>query len=148
LEDTLVTSQFLSNILKASKCHSASAFTENILKAAIEAGDHVALSQLPDIRSLNIDSIVCVTEGRRYTAIGRAVYLHHVGVGNQDYRSPHVLVEAIKGRDIDFVRFIVSSKVISTDILTYGLGAAFSINEIEMVRVLIELGADPFQRAD
>ncbi|KAH7346793.1 ankyrin repeat-containing domain protein [Rhexocercosporidium sp. MPI-PUGE-AT-0058] len=63
-------------------CHShvGKALAENLFRAAIEAKDRSALKCMLDFPCIDINSIVCIVDGQKYTPIGRAVSLQDLGM--------------------------------------------------------------------
>lgn len=67
-------------LLKASHSHIGKALAENLFRAAIEAKDMGALKCLLAIPSIDINSIVCIVNGRKYTPVERAASLQDLGI--------------------------------------------------------------------
>jgi hypothetical protein len=67
-------------LLKASHSHVGKALAENLFRAAIEAKDKGVLKCLLAIPSINVNSIICIVDGRKYTPIERAASLQDLGI--------------------------------------------------------------------
>jgi ankyrin repeat protein len=67
-------------LLKASHSHVGKALAENLFRAAIEAKNKGVLKCLLAIPSIDVNSIVCIVNGRRYTPLERAVSLQDLGM--------------------------------------------------------------------
>lgn len=67
-------------LLKASHSHVGKALAENLFRAAIEAKDKGALKCLLAIPSIDVNSIVCTVNGRKYTPVERAAILQDLGI--------------------------------------------------------------------
>jgi hypothetical protein len=67
-------------LLKASHSHFGKALAENLFRAAIEAKAKDVLKCLLAIPSVNVNSIVCIVNGQRYTPVERAASLHDLGI--------------------------------------------------------------------
>lgn len=68
--------------LLSEACHSAmgKALAENLFRAAIEAKDKSALKSFLRFPSIDINSIICIHNGQKYTPIERAASLQDLGI--------------------------------------------------------------------
>jgi hypothetical protein len=66
--------------LQASQSHFAKALAQNLFRAVIEANDERTLKRLLSIGSLDINTTMCIVEGKKYTPIERAAYLQSLGM--------------------------------------------------------------------
>jgi ankyrin repeat protein len=67
-------------LLKASHSHIGKALAENLFRAAIEAKNKGAIKFLLAIPSIDLNYIVCIVSGQRYTPVERAVILQDLGM--------------------------------------------------------------------
>jgi ankyrin repeat protein len=66
--------------LQASQSHFAKALTQNLFRAAIEANDERVLKSLLSIRSLDVNTTMCIVNGEKVTPVERAAYLQELGI--------------------------------------------------------------------
>jgi ankyrin repeat protein len=67
-------------LLKATHSHVGKALAENLFRAAIEAKNKGAVKYLLAIPSIDLNSIICIVSGQKYTPVERAAILQDLGM--------------------------------------------------------------------
>jgi len=123
-------------LLKTSRSHFGRALAENLFRAAVEAKDKGALKCLLAIPSIDVNSIVCIVNGRKYTPIARAASL-------KDLRMVQMFLDARadvnKTCDLNYSDRGVLGNLVS-DI---GWNVTIPPDVIEIGRLLLLAGAKP-----
>jgi ankyrin repeat protein len=70
----------LLRLLQTNRSHAAKALTENLFRAAVEAGSEAVLKVLLTVGSIDVDSTLCIVDGEKYTPLERAAVLQHLRV--------------------------------------------------------------------
>ena len=66
--------------LQASQSHFAKALAQNLFRAAIEANDERVLKSLLSIGLLDVNTTMCIVNGKKFTPVERAAYLQELGI--------------------------------------------------------------------
>jgi ankyrin repeat protein len=120
-------------ILQARSCHFAKSLAENFFKIAIEAQESDIITQLLDTRLVQVNDVVCLVNGQRLTAVGRAAQL-------RDLKTMKTMIRV--GADVNKTYNPDSTRGGSLNLLIGGLerGETFP-DAVQIIQTLLGAGA-------